>query len=69
MRDRLFTMNQVAGLEAICAQPGFEDATPDLVQANLEVAAKFAAGVLDPINLPVAQADPGIHQFDRAIKV
>ena len=52
LRDMLFTMKEVAGLDAICAQPGFEDATPDLVEAILEEASKFAAGVLDPINWP-----------------
>ena len=50
LRDMLFTMKEVAGLDAVCAQPGFEDATPDLVDAILEEAAKFAAGELDPIN-------------------
>ena len=50
LRDMLFTMKEVAGLDAICAQPGFEETTPDLVAAILEEASKFAAGVLDPIN-------------------
>ncbi len=52
LRDMLFTMKEIAGLDAICSQPGFEDATPDLVEAILEEASKFAAGVLDPINWP-----------------
>ncbi|HMX11918.1 MAG TPA: acyl-CoA dehydrogenase N-terminal domain-containing protein, partial [Burkholderiaceae bacterium] len=50
LRDMLFTMKEVAGLEAICALPGHEDTSPDVVEAILEEAAKFAAGVLDPIN-------------------
>ena len=36
VRDMLFTMKEVAGFEAICAQPGFEETTPDLVEAVLE---------------------------------
>ena len=52
LSDMLFTMKEVAGLDAICAQPGFEETTPDLVEAILEEAAKFAAGVLDPLNAP-----------------
>lgn len=52
LRDMLFTMKEVGGLDAVCAQPGFEETTPDLVEAVLEEAARFAGGVLDPINYP-----------------
>ncbi|OGB02796.1 MAG: acyl-CoA dehydrogenase [Burkholderiales bacterium RIFCSPLOWO2_12_FULL_64_99] len=52
VRDMLFTMKEVAGLEGICAQPGFEETTPDLVEAVLEEASRFATGVLDPLNWP-----------------
>ena len=50
LRDMLFTLQHIAGLDAICAQPGFEDTSPDLVEAILEEASRFATGVLDPIN-------------------
>ena len=50
LREMLFTMKEIGGLDAVCAQPGFEETTPDLVEAILEEAAKFAGGVLDPIN-------------------
>jgi alkylation response protein AidB-like acyl-CoA dehydrogenase len=50
LRDMLFTMKEVAGLDAVCAQPGHEETSPELVEAILEESAKFAAGVLDPIN-------------------
>jgi alkylation response protein AidB-like acyl-CoA dehydrogenase len=46
----LFTMKEVGGLEAICAQPGHEETTPDLVEAILQEAAHHAAGVLDSLN-------------------
>ena len=46
----LFTMKEVGGLEAICAQPGHEETTPDLVEAILQEAAHYAAGVLDSLN-------------------
>ena len=58
VRDMLFTMKEVAGLEAICAQPGFEETTPDLVEAVLEEASRFATGVLDPLNWPGDQQGP-----------
>jgi alkylation response protein AidB-like acyl-CoA dehydrogenase len=50
----LFAMNELAGLSAIAALPGNEEATPDLVEAILDEAAKFATEVLAPIN---AQGD------------
>ncbi|WP_454862605.1 acyl-CoA dehydrogenase [Paraburkholderia fungorum] len=52
LRDMLFTMKEVGGLDAICAQPGYEETTPDLVEAVLQEAANYAAGVLDPLNRP-----------------
>jgi alkylation response protein AidB-like acyl-CoA dehydrogenase len=52
LRDMLFTMKTIGGLDAVCAQPGFEDTTPEVVEAILEEAARFATGVLDPLNLP-----------------
>lgn len=53
-RDMLFAMNELVGLAEIAALPGNEEATPDLVEAILEEAAKFATEVLAPIN---AQGD------------
>ena len=52
IRDMLFTMQEVAGLDGICAQPGHEETTPDLVEAILDEAGRFATGVLDPLNWP-----------------
>jgi hypothetical protein len=49
-RDMLFVLNHLAGLEAVSQLPGLEDATPDMAAAILDEAAKFAAGVLAPIN-------------------
>jgi 3-(methylthio)propanoyl-CoA dehydrogenase len=53
-RDMLFAMNELAGLAEIVALPGNEEATPDLVEAILDEAAKFATEMLAPIN---AQGD------------
>ena len=52
LRDMLFAMKEVGGLDVICGQPGNEETTPDLVEAILQEAANYAAGVLDPLNRP-----------------
>ena len=50
LRDMRFVMRELAGLDEITRLPGNEDVTPDLVDAILEEADKFAAGVLAPLN-------------------
>jgi alkylation response protein AidB-like acyl-CoA dehydrogenase len=50
LRDMKFVIKELAGLSEINALPGFEEATPDLVDAVLEEAGKFAAGALSPLN-------------------
>ncbi len=45
-----FTLEHLADLREVTALPAFEAATPDLVDAVLEEAAKFASEVLSPIN-------------------
>ncbi|MGD8790181.1 MAG: acyl-CoA dehydrogenase family protein, partial [Burkholderiales bacterium] len=48
--DMRFVVKELVGLEQISALPGCEEATPDLVDAVIEEAGKFATGVLDPLN-------------------
>ena len=50
LKEMLFVMNELAGLEQVAKLPGFEEATPDTVAAILEEASKFATEVLDPLN-------------------
>jgi alkylation response protein AidB-like acyl-CoA dehydrogenase len=50
LRDIRFVLDEVAGLKAVAALPGFEEATPDLVDSILEEAAKIAAETLAPLN-------------------
>jgi hypothetical protein len=50
LRDMQFVLNDIAGLEEVCALPGNEECSVDLVDSILDEAAKFATGVLDPIN-------------------
>ncbi len=50
LRDMKFVLRELAGVEQVAKLPGYEEASPDTVDAILEEAAKFATGVLDPIN-------------------
>ena len=50
LTDIRFLLKEVAGLADIAGLPGCEEATPDLVDAVLDEAGKFAAGVLAPLN-------------------
>ncbi len=52
LKEMEFVLNELAGLAQIGKLPGFEEATPDTVAAILQEAAKFAASVLDPLNVP-----------------
>jgi len=51
LRDMQFVLNEVLDFEKHYAQlPGAEDATPDMVSAIMEEAAKFAENVIAPLN-------------------
>ncbi len=50
LRDMLFAMKELGGLDAVLAQPGHEELSADVVEAILDEASKFASNVLAPIN-------------------
>ncbi|WMW79590.1 acyl-CoA dehydrogenase [Undibacterium cyanobacteriorum] len=50
IKDMLFVMNELAGLNEVNALPGCEDATPETVEAVLEENAKFTSEVIAPLN-------------------
>ncbi len=50
LKDMMFVMNELAGLDAVNQLPGCEDATPDTAEAVLEENAKFCAEVVAPLN-------------------
>ncbi len=52
LKDMQFILRHLAGLESIAALPGCGEATPDVVDAILDEAGKFAGGVLAPLNRP-----------------
>jgi hypothetical protein len=50
VKDMLFCMKELAGLEAIARLPGFEEAGLETAQAVLEECARFSQEVLAPLN-------------------
>ncbi len=51
-RDTRFVINEVLKLDGYGNLPGFEGATPDIVDAVIEEAGRFAAEVIAPLNAP-----------------
>ena len=52
LRDMHFVLQELAGLAEIAKLPGFEEINAELVDQILEESAKFAGGVLSPLNKP-----------------
>jgi 3-(methylthio)propanoyl-CoA dehydrogenase len=50
VKDQIFCMKELAGLDKIAQIPGFEDAGVETAQAVLEESAKFNEGVVAPLN-------------------
>lgn len=50
LKEMRFAMQELAGLDQVVSLPGCEEATPDVVDAILEEAARFAGEVLSPLN-------------------
>ena len=65
LRDMQFVLRELAGLEQVAQLPGCEEATPDLVDAVLEEAARFAEEVLSPLNWPGDQE--GARWHDKTV--
>src|SRR4029078_8377640 len=50
LQDMHFALHELAGLGEVLARPGWEEVTPEVVDAVLGEAGKFAQEVLDPLN-------------------
>ena len=50
VKDLLFCMTELAGLDRVATLPGFEEAGVDTAQAVLEECARFNEGVIAPLN-------------------
>ena len=52
LADMRFALMELAGLEDLSGLPGYEEISPDLLDAVLEEANKLASGVIAPLNHP-----------------
>ncbi|HYC98604.1 acyl-CoA dehydrogenase [Brevundimonas sp.] len=50
VRDLIFTLTEVAGIDAVAATGAFPDYDPEVMAAVLEAAGQFSEGVLAPLN-------------------
>jgi len=67
LKQMRFTIEHLGGFKEVTALPDFESVDGDTVEAVLEEAAKFAGGVLAPINWLGDQQ--GVKVVDRAVQV
>lgn len=66
-RDMRFALEELVPCAEISALPGFEEYSPDLTEAVLEEAGKFATGVLSPLNI-VGDAQGAQRQPNATVK-
>ena len=52
LKDMRFVINELAGLDTLAKLPGYEEATPDMLEAILEQAGILASEVFSPLNYP-----------------
>ena len=64
--DMKFLLNNVLGMESIAQLPGYEEATPDMVDAFIDEAARFYGEVLAPTN-QVADSQGSRLKGDKVI--
>ncbi|GAB1578379.1 acyl-CoA dehydrogenase [Bordetella petrii] len=58
LQDFRFALKALAGLDDILKLPGFEEVTPDLVDAILDENARFVEQAIVPLNVPGDQQPP-----------
>ena len=67
VKDTMFVLNDVLDIGRYANLPGFANASPDLVEAILEEMGKFAAEVLQPLNLHRRQSKAASAHDDGSV--
>ncbi len=67
LADMRFVLHELAGLGQVAALPGYEEATPDVADAILEEAAKFANEVMSPLNA-VGDREGSVRGDDGSVR-
>ena len=49
-KEMNFVLESIADIDKVCSQSAFKESSPELIASVLEEAAKFASGVLAPLN-------------------
>ena len=65
LKDMMFVLTELAGLDKVAALPGYEEASLDVVEAILDESAKFTGGVLAPLNR--SGDEEGARWADKAV--
>lgn len=65
LRDMRFVLGELAKFDRVASLSEYQEATPDVVDAILEEAGKFSAGILAPLN-PIGDRE-GAHWADNAV--
>jgi alkylation response protein AidB-like acyl-CoA dehydrogenase len=65
LKDMMFVLSELAGLDKVAALPGYEEASLDVVEAILDESAKFTGGVLAPLNR--SGDEEGARWADKAV--
>lgn len=64
--DMKFVLTELADLKGVAGLPGYEEATPDLVNAVLEEAGKLARDVLAPLNR-IGDTEPSVLKDGQVV--
>ena len=66
LRDMRFVLNELLDVGTLATLPGYEDATPDVIDAMIEEGAKLCENTLLPLNRPADEE--GCHYENGVVR-